>query len=293
MITSMTGFGRGESSSEGITLTAEIKSVNSRYLDISLRIPQAIQDKELELKERIQAHVNRGKLNLSIHLDQSKTGLPDITFDEPLVKGYKVMLDNLRRAAGIEAPVTLQNLMQFNDIFIARKKDEETVRLIWQLTLEAADDAIRHLNEMRKQEGTQLQNDLADRIANIEELMRQITVLTENRAPEVKQKLLERINSLITDEKIDPDRIEMEVAMLADKMDITEEIVRLQSHLKFFSEAIEQEESVGRRLNFLAQEMNREINTIGSKANNSEISQYVVQAKENLEQIREQIQNVE
>jgi len=293
MITSMTGFGRGEASSEGISVTVELKTVNSRYLDISLRMPQSIQDHELDLKELLQQHVERGKLNVSVRVDKSDMGEPEITFNENLVRGYKEMLNDLREAAGIDDPITLQTLMEFNDIFESREQDEETTELIWELTQEAAEKAAEELKQMRLQEGSQLETDLNQRVDHIEKMLNIVKEKVDGRAPEMKEDLLERIQDLIDNDKIDRDRLEMEVAMLVDKTDITEEIVRTQSHIKFFRKAVNNDESVGRRLNFLSQEINREINTIGSKANDSEISQYIVKAKESLEQIKEQIQNVE
>lgn len=293
MIVSMTGFGRGEASADGFAVTAEVRAVNSRYLDISIRLPQEIQERELDLKELVQEKINRGKLNISVRLNQAQTGEPEVTFNKELVKGYKKLLEELRTSANIDKSVTLRDLMSFNDIFVSREQDEETLKKIWQLTAEAATEAITQLNNMRRQEGKQLENDLHQRIDNIEELLKKISILTKNRAEEARDKLRERLEDLIGDESVDPERLEMEVAILADKMDITEEIVRLQSHIKFFREALQQDESVGRRLNFLSQEINREINTIGSKANSSEISRHVVHAKENLEQIREQVQNIE
>ncbi len=293
MITSMTGFGRGEASENGITVTVELKSVNSRYLDISLRLPQSLQDKELDIKEILQEHVERGKVNVSIRVDKSDTGEPEITFNENLVQGYKEMLNNLRKAAGIEEPITLQTFLEFNDIFESREDDEETKEQIWNLTQQAVKDAANELKNMRLQEGSQLENDLNQRIDHIEKMLNIVMDKVDGRSKEIKEDLIERINELIDSDKIDPDRLEMEVAVLVDKMDITEEIVRTQSHIKFFREAVNNDNSVGRRLNFLSQEINREINTIGSKANDSEISQYIVKAKESLEQIREQVQNVE
>lgn len=293
MITSMTGFGRGEASENGITVTVELKSVNSRYLDISLRLPQSLQDKELDIKEILQEHVERGKVNVSIRIDKSDTGEPEITFNENLVQGYKEMLNDLRKAAGIEEPITLQTFLEFNDIFESREDDEETKEQIWDLAQQAVKDAAEELKKMRMQEGSQLENDLNQRIDHIEEMLNIVMDKVDGRSEEIKEDLLERINELIESDKIDPDRLEMEVAVLVDKMDITEEIVRTQSHIKFFREAINNDNAVGRRLNFLSQEINREINTIGSKANDSEISQYIVKAKESLEQIREQVQNVE
>lgn len=293
MITSMTGFGRGEASENGITVTVELKSVNSRYLDISLRLPQTLQDKELVVKEILQDHVERGKVNVSIRVDKSDTGEPEITFNENLVQGYKEMLNDLREAAGIEEPITLQTFLEFNDIFESREDDEETKEQIWDLSQQAVKDAAEELKKMRRQEGSQLENDLNQRIDHIEEMLNIVMDKVDGRSEEIKEDLIERINELIESDKIDPDRLEMEVAVLVDKMDITEEIVRTQSHIKFFREAVNNNNSVGRRLNFLSQEINREINTIGSKANDSEISQYIVKAKESLEQIREQVQNVE
>ncbi len=293
MITSMTGFGRGEASADGITVTVELRTVNSRYLDISLKLPQVIQEKELDLKELLQEHVERGKLNVNVRVDKSDTGEPDITFNKNLVKGYKKMLNDLRDAAGIEKPISLDSFLQFNDIFESREEDEETVEAIWSLTKQSTRIAAEDLKKMRLQEGKQLENDLLNRVNHIEEMLEIVKTKTEGRAAEAREKLLERINDIIENDKIDPDRLEMEVAIQVDKMDITEEIVRTQSHIKFFREAVKNDDAVGRRLNFLSQEINREINTIGSKANDSEISQHVVQAKESLEQIREQVQNVE
>src|SRR5699024_1687825 len=217
----------------------------------------------------------------------------DVTYNKELARGYNDMPNELRDATHIQQSVTLQDLMQFNDLFEARKEDEETRQQIWLLTKKATAEATQALVEMRRKEGGQLRDDLLGRIEHMDEMLAIVQSKTNGRSEKTKKELLERIHNLIESDKIDDDRLEMEVAMLADKMDITEEIVRTQSHLKYFKEAVNNEEAVGRRLNFLSQEINREINTIGSKANDSEISQYVVQAKESLEQIKEQIQNVE
>ena len=286
----MTGFGRGEASAGGIS---ELKTVNSRYLDISFRLPQAIQNKELELKELLQNHLERGKVNVSVRVDKADTGIPEVTFNENLVEGYMKMLNELRKSAGIEEPIKLETLLDFNDIFESREQDEEEIEQIWELTHQASESAVEKLMQMRRQEGSQLEEDLNNRVDHIDRMLEVIMEKIEGRSAEIKQDLEERILELIEGDKIDPDRLEMEVAILVDKQDITEEIVRTRSHIKFFRQAVNNDQSVGRRLNFLSQEINREINTIGSKANDSEISQYVVQAKESLEQIREQVQNVE
>ncbi|MEQ8523568.1 YicC/YloC family endoribonuclease [Gracilimonas sp.] len=293
MIISMTGFGRGEASENGITATVEIKSLNSRYLDLSIRLPQRLQDKELEVKELVQKTINRGKLNITVYLSESETGEPSIRIDEKKIKGYSKILNNLRETAGISDPISIKDITQFGDVFINEEEDEEVLEQKWKVAEKALSEAVESLLKMRTQEGNQLKKDLVDRIEFIEDNLEIITKETAGRAEEARDKLLERIHNLIEEDKIDPERLELEVAILVDKMDVTEEIVRLRSHLKFFIEAVEQPDPAGRRLNFLTQEINRELNTIGSKANNSDIAQYVVKCKEALEQIREQVQNVE
>lgn len=293
MIISMTGFGRGEAADNGLNATVELKTLNSRYLDVTIRLPQRLQHKELELKEVIQKSVSRGKINVSVYMSEEETGEPSIQVDEVKVKAYVKLLNQLRESAAIDEPIDIRNLMNFGDVFTSREEDEESVSRKWALAKLATENALVNLMKMRTQEGDQLKSDLLDRINSINSALDDIVVITDGRNIELRKKLHERIKSLIDDENLDTDRLEMEVVIMADKMDITEEIVRLRAHLKFFTEAIEQPEPAGRRLNFLTQEINRELNTIGSKANDSEIAHHVVKAKEMLEQIREQVQNVE
>lgn len=289
----MTGFGRARASSNGILLHVECKSVNNRYLDLTFRLPDALQSKELDLKEIVQNKVERGSLNILVTIDKKETGDPKYAINEKLAKGYKQLLDELRHTTNIKAPVTLQDITAFESIFKTRREDEETVELLWQLTRQAAGEALDKLNEMRRKEGEQLKQDLLQRAADVEEAMHQINQITEGRSEELHNQLLKRIKKLVENENIDDDRLAMEAAILVDKMDITEEATRLKSHIKFFREALENDKPVGRRLKFLGQEMNREINTMGSKANHSQVSQLVVKAKESLEQIREQVLNIE
>lgn len=293
MITSMTGFGRGEASGDGIQITAEIKTLNSRYLDVSVKLPSQIYDKELKLKERVQEKINRGKVNLSVYLNKAKKGEPDITFSPEMVKSYGKMLEKIKKEAIIKEPVVLNDILNFDDIFIKKPEDETTIKKIWDLTTRATDQALDTVIKMRRKEGGQLKEDLNSLIHGIEELLSDIVDLAKKRVPEAREKLSERIRTLCTEDNVDPERLELEIALLADKMDVNEEIVRLKSHLKFFVEALDSDESVGRRLNFLCQEINRELNTIGSKSNDSGIAHQVVYAKEKLEQIREQVQNIE
>lgn len=289
----MTGFGRGEATDNGSTATVELKSLNSRYLDISIRLPQRLQDKELQLKELIQKVVNRGKISVTVHLNGHESEEPQITVDEAKVKAYTNILNKVRDIAGILDPLTLRNLTNFGDIFITQEEDEELLSKKWALVEKATIIAVENLMVMRSQEGSQLKSDLSERISGIDKILDEIIEISAGRIPEVRNKLKERIKTLVDDDALDADRLEIEVAIQADKMDVTEETVRLRAHLKFFIEAIEQPEPAGRRLNFLTQEINRELNTIGSKANDSAIAHLVVKAKEMLEQIREQVQNIE
>ena len=293
MIISMTGFGRGEAADNGFSATVEIKSLNSRYLDITTRLPQRLQDKELILKELLQKHISRGKLNVTVHINQADDEEPQIQVDEVKVKTYARILRQVQDAAGIKDPLSLRNVLSFGDVFITKEEDQESLTHKWLVAEKAVEDAIQNLIEMRTQEGNQLKKDLLERIESIDQNLVEVEQASDGRVEEIRSKLKERISQLMEDENLDAERLEMEVAVIADKMDITEEIVRMRAHLKFFIEAIEQPEPAGRRLNFLTQEMNRELNTIGSKANDSAIAHHIVRSKETLEQIREQVQNVE
>jgi uncharacterized protein (TIGR00255 family) len=289
----MTGFGRGESTSNGFLVTVEIKTLNSRYLDISVRMPQSIQDKELLLKESIQHKLSRGKVSLNINVEKTKAKKTDIKLNSELVKEYSEILSQLRDAAEITVPIQIRDILQFNNVFETKKEDEQDVDAIWKCTSEALDAALENLNKMRQKEGTELKTDLVNQIEGILSMLENVIEMSKKRAPEVREKLHERIKKMVSEDSFDPERMEMEVALLVDKMDINEEVIRLQSHLKFFIEALEAVEPVGRRLNFLCQEINRELNTIGSKASDSKIAHQIVLGKEKLEQIREQVQNIE
>lgn len=293
MIKSMTGFGRGEATANGLQITVEIKSLNSRYLEIAVRTPKSLQDKELEIKELIHKEIQRGKVQVSVNIEKGSDLSADIICNEQRVKAYSQILEQIRFIANIEEPVRVSDLLEFDDIFERRQEDEGEIIKIWKSTCTALEKAINKMNVMREQEGNELKKELKAQIFGIQEMIDEVAEITENRVAEVRERLQLRIKALIGDENIDRDRLEMEIALIADKMDINEEIIRLRSHLKFFLEAIENQQAVGRRLNFLCQEINRELNTIGSKSGDSKIAHLVVLGKEKLEQIREQVQNIE
>jgi uncharacterized protein (TIGR00255 family) len=228
-----------------------------------------------------------------VHVDQKNGEENSLHYDPEKVKAYSRILNEIQDLAGIEEQLSLRNILNFGDIFTVQEEDDEQKDHIWSLIQQAAGDAVKNLIKMRVQEGTQLKHDMQERIRSIEEELIEIEEKSKGRIPAAKEKLLDRVKSLMEDDNFDEDRLELEIAIMVDKMDITEELVRLRSHLKFFLEAIEEGSLMGRRLNFLTQEINRELNTIGSKANNSEIAHHVVRSKESLEQIREQVQNIE
>lgn len=293
MIISMTGFGRGDSAAGEFQVTVEVKTLNSRYLDVSARMPQNIQHYEIKVKEAVQKKLSRGKAHVSVNVEKTSDTKPDITFNEDKLKSYSKMLEQIKFIGNVSEPIKVSDLMKFDGIFETKREDEEQIETIWKCTSEALEQALSNLNSMRQKEGAELKSDLENQINSISGMLTKVNQLSKERAPDVREKLHSRIKSLVSDDNFDPDRMEMEVALLVDKMDINEEIIRLQSHLKFFLEALESDSPVGRRLNFVCQEINRELNTIGSKANDSEISQHIVLGKENLEKIREQVQNIE
>ncbi|MEX0594223.1 MAG: YicC/YloC family endoribonuclease [Balneolaceae bacterium] len=293
MIRSMTGFGRGHAQTNRVEVTVEIKTLNSRYLDLTVRMPNAFSDKENLFKAIIQPYLDRGKVTLSVNVDRSRSENGSLSVRPEKIKAYGKLLEEARQLSGISQPVTIRDLLQFGDLFQRENEDPEILEETWALIEQASIEALVALRTMREKEGAELGSELRSQIDEIETHLGRITDLTSDRAPELLEQYRERISRLVEDDKIDADRLEMEVAILIDKMDIQEEIIRLQSHVKYFREALEQDQAIGRRLNFLSQEINRELNTIGSKANHPEISHRVVQAKENLEQIREQVQNVE
>lgn len=289
----MTGFGQGESSSNGFQISVELKTLNSRYLDTSIRVPTSLNHHEFDIKELIQARLSRGKVHLTAFVDKTDKSEPKIRFDENMVKAYGNMLNEIKLLAGISEPVRLSDILNFDELFTQPETGKEELEVIWENTKKALSIALEQLNIMREKEGQELKKDLIRQISGIEQIITRVIEMSSGRVPEIREKLRTRIEQLLNEEKVDENRLETEIALMADKMDINEEVIRLRSHLKFFMEALESHVPVGRRLNFLSQEINRELNTIGSKCNDSDISQQIVLGKEKLEQIREQVQNIE
>ena len=292
MLISMTGYGTATVVNGNASVTAELRSVNSRFYEFSARLPKHLQTRELELKDAVRARIKRGKVNLTISIDKNLAGDVPLKVDQEAARAYVALLRDLQQATGIEEEIRLETIMKFSDVFKAEEQedlsDEE-----WDLVLTSVDEAASNLFAMRSQEGGELAADLRQRIVAMNEGMDSIEAFKAGRSELEFNRLKERLANLLQDEKVDPDRLNMEIALLADKMDITEELVRFRSHTKFFLEALDADDSEGRKLSFLLQEMNREANTISSKSYDSGISHIVVSVKEELERIREQIQNIE
>ena len=292
MVESMTGFGRGESRADGIAAEVEIRSVNNRFCDVSVRLPRHLSEFEYEVQQIVKKTVGRGKINVHVRVDQESDGTTDLVVDELLVSSYKSLLDKLRTAAQIDEEVRLQHVLTFSDVFI-RNDDDDRARRSWEVAKQALENALKSFRDMRLAEGAALAGDLNGRLDDMESTAAEVVERAPERVTEAADKLRRRIDSLIEDVTIDESRIAAEIAVLSDRLDITEECVRLRAHIEAFRDALNGSTSEGRKLNFLTQEMHREVNTIGSKANDFSISQLSVRLKEELEKIREQVQNIQ
>lgn len=292
MILSMTGYGRGEAIAGGISCTVEVRSVNSRFLEVVARLPRTLAQRENDLKELVRTQVSRGKVSVSVTLQRDQNGLP-LSINTSAAKSYYKLLNQLRKAVNIREQVKLEHLLKFSEVLEAeeaKESDEEE----WAVVQSGLRKALDALNAMRAQEGGEMAKDLKGRVEWMERALEEIEEKAKQRIPEERKRLEERVQLLVSDKAvIDQNRLELEMILLADKLDVTEECVRYRSHTKFFLEALGKKEPVGRTLSFLIQEMNREANTIGSKSNDAAIAHLVVRLKEELEKIREQLQNIE
>lgn len=289
---SMTGYGSGTANANGISATVEIRSVNNRFCEVSSRLPKSLQMREQEIKELVRTRANRGKINLTVSVEKATNQAPPIKVDIGLAKTYTKLLNDLRNEVGLTSEVSLETLLTFSDILTV---PDETIEdgIEWAVVQQALEEALAQLHAMRKNEGTVISHDLRMRIDLITQHLIHIEQLSAQRVPQERERLRTRVAELVGNVKIDPMRLELEIALLADKLDITEECVRFRSHVDYCLHILEETESSGRKLNFLLQEMNREANTIGSKCNDAEIAHHVVAIKDELERIREQIQNIE
>jgi uncharacterized protein (TIGR00255 family) len=292
MVKSMTGYGKGESSYGGGRIIVELRSVNHRYGEISVKLPRALMPFENEIKKRVAERLSRGKIDVFIQMESAGgVGVP--TANLPLAGAYFRAFSSIREALGLSDEVGLGLIATQRDVITVAAEAEASLETIPQELLAALEEGLTRVDEMRTFEGESLLADFTRRRGFLSEQIGRVTARAPSVVAEYAARLKERIQLLCSDSGLPEERIALEVALLADKCDITEELVRLESHLRQFDETLGRSEPVGRKLDFLLQEINREVNTVGSKANDAEIAACVVELKGELEKIREQVQNIE
>ena len=291
MISSMTGYGKGVVQKNDISIEAEIKSLNSRYLDLSLRVPKFLMNKEFEVREKVKSRIKRGKVYLNVTVRKGDFEEKFNEIDPAAVKFAVKLLKEIKKSAKITEKLKLSDLMLFQNMLF--KDDNEQASEEFGLVAEAIDGAIDNLNSMREAEGRELEKDLRKRVQIIENALNKIENISDDSVKAYFEKIKEKAKQLVADLSNNQDRLNMELALIAERADVTEECVRLRSHIKMFLDTIAKSEDAGRKLNFIVQEMNRESNTINSKSVSSEISHSGISIKEEIEKIREQIQNIE
>jgi uncharacterized protein (TIGR00255 family) len=259
---------------------------------MSLRAPKLVSLREQEIKELVRKYLSRGKVNINITLEAMNDGAMPLRVNRSSAKACYQLLNELRSTLRLRETVKIEHLLHFSEVFDADAEnglpDDE-----WNAVIGSISEALQNLHAMRKNEGTELERDLANRIASIESAIDSIEVRSRDRIPLERERLRERVHQLLQSNEIDEQRIDLELVLLSEKLDVTEECVRMRSHLKFFMEILDSNEPGGRKLNFLIQEIHREANTIGSKSSDADISRSVIGIKEEIEKIREQIQNIE
>ncbi|MEK4030253.1 MULTISPECIES: YicC/YloC family endoribonuclease [Bacillaceae] len=291
MVTSMTGFGRSKIKSADCAVIVEMKSVNHRFSEFQIRMPRQLIKIEDKIKKELSKYIQRGRVELFVTIEGGGLVHRTLQVDWQLMGEFVSLMEQITEKHGLSGKPDLKDLLQRSD-FITIEESEEENSALESLVLETVASAAARLYEMRRVEGEELKKDLLLLLADLEQRLFQI----KKRAPiviEAYSQRLERRMKEIVSGAFDPDRLATEVAVFADKSDIHEECIRLESHIQQFRQALEQEGSVGRKLDFMIQEMNREVNTIGSKANDSMISSGVVELKTSLEKMREQVQNIE
>lgn len=297
MIRSMTAFGRAvrAGESDGKNITVEMKSVNNRYLDCTVKLPRIYSFLEDRVRQYVQAGgISRGKLDVYIGVDIVENVGTTIDIDKALAGSYIKALERLRDEFGLADDITVMKVAENRDIFTIKKPDDDAER-DWLMIKPVLDEAMRAFLAVRETEGERLKADILTKLERIETLAERIKSLSEADAATYRQRFESRLNQLLADNAVElnPQLVLTECAIYADRVAIDEEIVRLGCHFQAFRSILDTDEPVGRKLDFLLQEINRETNTIGSKASNAEIASLVVETKSELEKIREQIQNIE
>lgn len=292
MVSSMTGFGKCTELLNGREITVEIKSVNHRYFEFSARVPRAYGFLEEKLKSFVQKKVARGKVEIGVFIVNIETSDTKISANEEIAKGYIEALRSLCEPLGVTDDIRLSSVARFPDVFSVTREETDEDSL-WLDVVSVAEKAVDAFSEMRASEGQNLKTDLLNRLITIEGLVSKVEERSPERVKEYRERLYQKISEVLSNTAIDESRIVTEAAIFADKIAVDEETVRLRSHIGQFREILEIDEPIGRKLDFLIQEFNREANTIGSKCQDAEGARVVVNIKSEIEKIREQVQNIE
>ena len=292
MIKSMTGYGRVETTGQDRNIVVEVKSVNHRFLEISLRTPQALFPLELEFKKKIAEKVKRGRIEVFIRLEAASANAPEAILNLEIARNYFAALQRLKDEFGLTDEIGLKTLAGFRDIFSQPAETEIDPDVLKQ-TAAALEEALDMLVQMRQEEGVAIYQDMEQRLDFIRGILETINARAPQVVIEYQKRLTERIKELTAGYALDDSRLAQEAAILAEKSDVTEAIVRMPSHIVQLVTLLQSAEAEGKKIDFLLQEMNREINTIGSKSNDAEIARQVIEAKSELSKLREQAQNIE
>ena len=292
MIKSMTGYGSAKGTVEGLEISVELKSVNNRYLDCSVRLPRSFLFAEEMVKSHVQSHISRGKVDVFVSVDSSDAGEMTVKVNEALLKGYIEAIGHISREYGLVNDMTALNVSRFPDVLSVEKKDLNA-EAISEGMAEIVEAALRDFDAMRLREGEKLRDDVLSRLDTIHALVSRVEEKAPETVAEYRARLEQKMAEVLGTTGIDENRILAEAAIFADHIAVDEETVRLRSHMSQLRTMINGSSPTGRKIDFLIQEFNREANTIGSKCQNSEIAHVVVDLKSEIEKIREQIQNIE
>ncbi len=292
MVKSMTGFGRAVKEIDGYVITVELKSVNHRYFEFNCRCPRQYGFIDDKIKSYIGSHISRGKVECYISIEALNCEAADVVVNNSLASAYVKALDSIAESYGLTKDYGASFISRFPDVLVVKKAEEDEER-IWQLVRSVTDEALEKFVAMRSAEGEKLYDDVYSRTSLILDSVAYIEQRSPETVREYNDKLVERVHELIGDVALDESRIIQEVAVYADKVAVAEETVRLRSHIDQLRGFLNSDEAIGRKMDFLVQEINRETNTIGSKCNDVDIARKVVDMKAEIEKIREQIQNIE
>lgn len=291
MIKSMTGYGKVNYEDEAFTLSAEVKTLNSKFLDAGIRLPRIFSEREIEVRNMLSAHLERGKVMLTVEYVSKNEDIEGATINGVLLKNYYQILDKLSKELGNSHADVFALAMQLPEV-VQPPLQETASEAVWEIVKNKIEEAIQHCNAFRAQEGKALGQHMESCIKAIGAALEKVEILVPKRNETVRTKIRTQLEELISESQIDENRFEQELIYYIEKLDVNEEIVRLKNHLSYFIKVMQSNDSQGKKLGFISQEIGREINTIGSKANDSEMQHLVVSMKEELEKIKEQVLNV-